>query len=158
MKDEKVKINMRVGQRLREVLEGRAAVEDIRVGTLTNRLLQEELDKVLAVGVEHCVVEGEEEYEKHREEIAQHRERYYIFPSDAAVDDNMSTKEDNTVFPQISLYFTKEQYEIMSEIVLRRGAWKTVQNGRVKSYRYVIVGMLLNNPACRKLGAAGEQP
>ena len=46
MKDEKVKINMRVGQRLREVLEGRAAVEDIRVGTLTNRLLQEELGKV----------------------------------------------------------------------------------------------------------------
>ena len=45
MKDEKVKINMRVGQRLREVLEGRAAVEDIRVGTLTNRLLQEELGK-----------------------------------------------------------------------------------------------------------------
>lgn len=156
MKDEKVKINMRVGQRLREVLEGRAAVEDIRVGTLTNRLLQEELDKVLAVGEEHCVVEGEEEYEKNRAEIAKSRERYYIFPSDAAVDDNMSTKEDNTVFPQISLYFTKEQYEIMSDIVLRRGAWKTVQNGRVKSYRYVIVGMLLNNPACRKLGAAGK--
>lgn len=70
MKDEKVKINMRVGQRLREVLEGRAAVEDIRVGTLTNRLLQEELGKVLAVGAEHCVVEGEDEYEQHREEIA----------------------------------------------------------------------------------------
>ena len=148
MKDEKVKINMRVGQRLREVLEGRAAVEDIRVGTLTNRLLQEELGKVLAVGAEHCVVEGEDEYEQHCEEIAQNRDQYYIFPSDAAVDDNM--------FPQISLYFTKEQHEVMNEIVLRRGAWKTVQNGRVKSYRYVIVGMLLNNPACRKLGAAGK--
>lgn len=156
MKDEKVKINMRVGQRLREVLEGRAAVEDIRVGTLTNRLLQEELGKVLAVGAEHCVVEGEDENEQHCEEIAQNRDQYYIFPSDAAVDDNMSTKEDNTVFPQISLYFTKEQHEVMNEIVLRRGAWKTVQNGRVKSYRYVIVGMLLNNPACRKLGAAGK--
>ena len=92
MKDEKVKINMRVGQRLREVLEGRAAVEDIRVGTLTNRLLQEELGKVLAVGAEHCVVEGEGEYEQHREEIAKSRDQYYIFPSDAAVDDNMSTK------------------------------------------------------------------
>ena len=148
MKDEKVKINMRVGQRLREVLEGRAAVEDIRVGTLTNRLLQEELGKVLAA--------GEDEYEQHCEEIAKNRDQYYIFPSDAAVDDNMSTKEDNTVFPQISLYFTKEQHEVMNEIVLRRGAWKTVQNGRVKSYRYVIVGMLLNNPACRKLGAAGK--
>ena len=156
MKDEKVKINMRVGQRLREVLEGRAAVEDIRVGTLTNRLLQEELGKVLAVGAEHCVVEGEDEYEQHREEIAKSRDQYYIFASDAAVDDNMSTKEDNTVFPQISLYFTKEQHEVMNEIVLRRGAWKTVQNGHVKSYRYVIVGMLLNNPACRKLGAAGK--
>lgn len=156
MKDEKVKINMRVGQRLREVLEGRAAVEDIRVGTLTNRLLQEELGKVLAVGAEHCVVAGEDEYEQHCEEIAKNRDQYYIFPSDAAVDDNMSTKEDNTVFPQVSLYFTKEQYEVMNEIVLRRGAWKTVQNGRVKSYRYVIVGMLLNNPACRKLGAAGK--
>lgn len=158
MKDEKVKINMRVGQRLREVLEGRAAVEDIRVGTLTNRLLQEELGKVLAVGAEHCVVAGEDEYEQHCEEIAKNRDQYYIFPSDAAVDDNMSTKEDNTVFPQISLYFTKEQHEVMNEIVLRRGAWKTVQNGHVKSYRYVIVGMLLNNPACRKLGAAGKWP
>ena len=78
MKDEKVKINMRVGQRLREVLEGRAAVEDIRVGTLTNRLLQEELGKVLAVGAEHCVVEGEDEYEQHCEEIAQNRDQYFL--------------------------------------------------------------------------------
>ena len=156
MKEEKIKINMRVGQRLREILEGRAAVEDIRVGTLTNRLLQEELAKVLAAGVDHCVVEGEDEYEKCSTDIEKHREQYYIFPSDAAVDDNMSTKEDNTVFPQISLYFTKEQYEAMNDIVLKRGAWKTVQNGRVKSYRSVIVGMLLNNPACRKLGVAGK--
>ena len=156
MKEEKVKINMRVGQRLREVLEGRAAVEDIRVGTVANRLLQEELAKVHAAGIAHCVVQGEEEYEDSYPDIVKHRDSYYIFPTDKAVDDNMATKEDNTVFPQISLYFTKEQQELMQELVLKRGTWNTVRNGRVRSYRYVIVGMLLNSDACQTLGAAGK--
>ena len=48
MKEEKVKVNLRVGLLIRETLVDEAAVEDIRVGTLAHRLLQSELDKVMA--------------------------------------------------------------------------------------------------------------
>ena len=46
MKEEKIKVNLRVGLLIRETLVDEAAVEDIRVGTLANRLLQSEMDKV----------------------------------------------------------------------------------------------------------------
>ena len=49
MKEEKVKVNLRVGLLIRETLVDEAAVEDIRVGTLANRLLQSEMDKVMKV-------------------------------------------------------------------------------------------------------------
>ena len=38
-----VKINLRLSMRVREVLNDEAEVEDTRIGTVTNRLLQEEL-------------------------------------------------------------------------------------------------------------------
>ena len=53
MKEEKVKVNLRVGLLIRETLVDEAAVEDIRVGTLANRLLQSEMDKVMKVGADN---------------------------------------------------------------------------------------------------------
>lgn len=56
MKEEKVKVNLRVGLLIRETLVDEAAVEDIRVGTLANRLLQSEMDKVMKVGADNCLI------------------------------------------------------------------------------------------------------
>ena len=50
-----------------------AAVEDIRVGTLANRLLQSELDKVMAVGVDNCLIMNSREYLASKAEIEQNK-------------------------------------------------------------------------------------
>ena len=48
-----VKINLRLSMRVREVLNDEAEVEDTRIGTVANRLLQEELGRMMAVGAGH---------------------------------------------------------------------------------------------------------
>ena len=75
MKEEKVKVNLRVGLLIRETLVDEAAVEDIRVGTLANRLLQSELDKVMAAGVDNCLIVNSREYLAGAAEIEQNKAR-----------------------------------------------------------------------------------
>lgn len=79
MKEEKVKVNLRVGLLIRETLVDEAAVEDIRVGTLANRLLQSELDKVMAVGADNCLIMNSREYLAGEAEIEQNKAAYYLF-------------------------------------------------------------------------------
>ena len=57
-----------------------AAVEDIRVGTLANRLLQSEMDKVMKVGADNCLIINSREYLASKAEIEQNRAAYYLFP------------------------------------------------------------------------------
>ena len=73
MKEEKVKVNLRVGLLIRETLVDEAAVEDIRVGTLANRLLQSEMDKVMKVGADNCLIMNSREYLASEAEIEQNR-------------------------------------------------------------------------------------
>lgn len=80
MKEEKVKVNLRVGLLIRETLVDEAAVEDIRVGTLANRLLQSEMDKVMKVGADNCLIMNSREYLASKAEIEQNRAAYYLFP------------------------------------------------------------------------------
>ena len=155
MKEEKVKINLRVGIRIRDILEGEASFEDIRIGSLTNRLLQEELAKMQAVGADHCLMEDTNEYRAALPE-AGGGAGYYILPRLANIEKYISTRLDNKNYPQISLYFTPEQVELMQDLVRRQRIRSTLDKGLVKSYRYVVVGMLLNHPLCRSLGAAAQ--
>ena len=57
-----VKINLRLSMRVREVLNDEAEVEDTRIGTVANRLLQEELGRMIAVGADRCVMKDTKEY------------------------------------------------------------------------------------------------
>lgn len=156
MAEDKVKINIRVGIRIRELLEGEAAFEDVRTGSLTNRLLQEELKKMVAVGATHCIMQDSKEYKEKILDIEADRSSYYILPRLNDVERYISTKLDNKNYPQISLYFTSQQVGLMKEIVQKQRIRSTVVDGKVKSYRYVIIGMLLNHPLCRKLEAAAD--
>ena len=85
MKEEKVKVNLRVGLLIRETLVDEAAVEDIRVGTLANRLLQSEMDKVMKVGADNCLIMNSREYLASKAEIEQNRAAYYLFPETKVV-------------------------------------------------------------------------
>lgn len=156
MREEKVKINIRVGIRIRDLLEGEAAFEDIRVGSLTNRLLQEELKKMALAGAPRCVMQDSKEYKEKLPDIEADRNSYYLFPKLSDIEKYISTRLDNKNYPQISLYFTSQQVELMTEVVQKQRIRSTIVDGRVKSYRYIIIGMLLNHPLCRKLGAVAD--
>ena len=115
MKEEKIKVNLRIGLLIRETLVDEAAVEDIRVGTLANRLLQSELDKVMAVGVDNCLIMNSREYLASKAEIEQNRAAYYLFPETKVVSRFIATQLDDKIYPQISFYFLKEQMDVLEE-------------------------------------------
>jgi hypothetical protein len=97
MKEEKVKVNLRVGLLIRETLVDEAAVEDIRVGTLANRLLQSEMDKVMKVGADNCLIMNSREYLASKAEIEQNRAAYYLFPETKVVSRFIATQLDDKI-------------------------------------------------------------
>ena len=136
---------MRLSLRLRNILECEAAVEDVRVGTVVNRLLQEEIDKMILVGADRCLMFGTREYRAAESDVKEYPALYYILPSEQTIQKYIGTRLDDSKYPQMSLYFTEEQHELLQALVKKQRIPTTVQNGMVKSFRYVIVGMLLNN-------------
>lgn len=144
-----VKINLRLSMRVREVLSDEAEVEDTRIGTVTNRLLQEELGRMMAVGADRCVMKDTKEYRA----LMPHLERSYVLPTELEINRHITTRLDDKNYPQVSLYFTKEQAEFMAGLVKKQRIRGTLYyDGSVKSYRYVIVGMLLKNPLLADFG------
>ena len=138
-----VKINLRLSMRVREALNDEAEVEDTRIGTVTNRLLQEELGRMMAVGADRCVMKDTKEYRA----LMPRLEGSYVLPTEPEINRYIATRLDDKNYPQVSLYFTKEQAEFMAELVKRQRIRGTLYyDGSVKSYRYLIVGMLLKNP------------
>lgn len=144
-----VKINLRLSMRVREVLNDEAEVEDTRIGTVTNRLLQEELGRMMAVGADRCVMKDTKEYRA----LMPHLEGSYVLPTELEIKRHITTRLDDKNYPQVSLYFTKEQEEFMAGLVKKQRIRGTLYyDGSVKSYRYVIVGMLLKNPLFADFG------
>ena len=135
-----VKINLRLSMRVREVLNDEAEVEDTRIGTVANRLLQEELGRMMAVGSDRCVMKDTKEYRA----LMPHLEASYVLPTELEINRHITTRLDDKNYPQVSLYFTKEQAEVMDGLVKKQRIRGTLYyDGSVKYYRYVIVGMLL---------------
>lgn len=144
-----VKINLRLSMRVREVLNDEAEVEDTRIGTVTNRLLQEELGRMMAVGADRCVMKDTKEYRA----LMPHLEGSYVLPTEPEINRYIATRLDDKNYPQVSLYFTKKQAEFMAGLVKKQRIRGTLYyDGSVKSYRYVIVGMLLKNPLLADFG------
>lgn len=144
-----VKINLRLSMRVREALNDEAEVEDTRIGTVTNRLLQEELGRMMAVGADRCVMKDTKEYRA----LMPRLEGSYVLPTEPEINRYIATRLDDKNYPQVSLYFTKEQTEFMAELVKKQRIRGTLYyDGSVKSYRYLIVGMLLKNPLFADFG------
>ena len=144
-----VKINLRLSMRVREALNDEAEVEDTRIGTVTNRLLQEELGRMMAVGADRCVMKDTKEYRA----LMPRLEGSYVLPTEPEINRYIATRLDDKNYPQVSLYFTKEQEEFMAGLVKKQRIRGTLYyDGSVKSYRYLIVGMLLKNPLFADFG------
>lgn len=156
MSEEKVKVNMRLGMRVREAVEVEAAGEGLRIGTMTNLILQEELAKMMRVGADNCVMADTKEHHQKMSAINASRNDFYIFPQLNDIEAYIGTSLDNKQYPQVSLYFTNAQIELMQVIAKKQRIATTLEAGRVKSYRYIVMGMLLNNPVCRSLNVAAN--
>lgn len=152
---DKERIRIRLHVDLQEVIECEAAWRGIRVGTLANRILQEELEKLCSVNADHILIEGTPEYEDRVGEIEQNPKNYYLLP-DFTLRERYTPNNGRGIDSgtQISLYITKAQHEALNRLAEQdqiRGTLK-LENGKtvVVSYRYVLTGLFLNSAVMRK--------
>ena len=92
MNSEKSTISVRFRSDFAEILEVRAWYEGSRLGTLTNRLVRSELQKVSRVGEKYIISKGSAEYD---ELVATGGvdESYYLLPEIDEVITFMTTNE-----------------------------------------------------------------
>lgn len=81
MKPRKYRLRIRLHRKIYDLLEMEALWQDSKIGTLTNRILQEELAKLRQVGLDHCVCGDEDAASARRIEAEKHPESYYMLPS-----------------------------------------------------------------------------
>ena len=60
MKPRKYRLRIRLHRKIYDLLEMEALWQDSKIGTLANRILQEELAKLRQVGPDHCVCGDED--------------------------------------------------------------------------------------------------
>ena len=149
MSSSKLRVRIRLHLAIQEVLEREADWEGIRLGTLTNRILQNEFDEIQRVGIENCrFADSEPDAET---------EKYYIIPSSEERKQYMPTNSRGQESgAQVSLFMSEQQYEYLCTLTkqeMRQGTWKRDKDGNitVTSVRYIIVGLLLNSPQLKEL-------
>lgn len=155
MDEAKTRILIRFQPMIGDCLEYEAAFEGIRFGTLANRLLREELDKLENIGIENCFIKDTEEYENALPEIEQGR-RVYILPSQETISRYIPKKNARTINRQVSFIIYEHDREVLEEIVRLQDIMGTMEYGEVVSYRYAIHGLLLNNPVIQRLDESSE--
>ena len=146
MKKERVLIRFR--PEIYECFELEAAYQGLRVGTVANQLLISELNKVANAGQEHCVVWGTEEYAAIPEDK---RSRYYVLPDSKTIieylPEQTGKRGAKPINKQITFYLTEDQFETLEKIVQIQDIRKSMDRGKIVTYRFAVLGLLLNNEA-----------
>ena len=155
MDEAKTRILIRFQPMMGDCLEYEAAFEGIRIGTLANRLLREELDKLEDIEIKNCFIKDTEEYENALPEIEQGR-RAYILPSQETISRYVPKKNARTINRQVSFLVYERDREVLEEIVRLQDIMGTMEHGEVVSYRYAVHGLLLNNPVIQRLDESSE--
>lgn len=152
----KQRIRIRLHHKIYDALELEAVWQDSKIGTLANRILQEEFARIRAVGVANCIC-GDEENTPRCAEAAARPGAYYVFPSLDCREKYMPTHgRGQETKGQVTLLVTDEQLAMLDALFDRecdflRGVYSESAGKTVKSYRYQLVGMLLHNPLLAEL-------
>lgn len=147
----KQRIRIRLHYKIYDAIELEAAWQDSKVGTIANRILQEEFAQISRVGLAHCLCADADA------PADAEGEGYYVLPSLDCREKYMPTHGRGLETKgQVTLMVTDEQREILEQLFAResrlvRGVYSESMGETVKSYRYQIVGMLLHNPLLREL-------
>lgn len=124
------RIVMRLHLDMQEILEREAVWRGTKVGTLTADILHSEAEKAKKQGISN--------YEMHPL-------RDIYVPSNSTIE--------KTAGNQISIFLTDEDLETLQQLTRRPGnnGIRIVNGRRRTTYRYVIPGMLLNDPIFAEL-------
>ena len=124
------RIVMRLHLDMQEILEREAVWRGTKVGTLTADILHSEAEKAKKQGISN--------YEMHPL-------RDIYVPSNSTIE--------KTAGNQISIFLTYEDVETLHQLTQRPGTngIRIVNGRRRTTYRYVIPGMLLNDPIFAEL-------
>lgn len=150
----KHRIRIRLHHKIYDALEIEAVWQDSKIGTLANRILQEEFAKLQAVGLDRCVCDGDAAQRRAAQAAPK---RYYLLPSLDCREKYMPTHGRGLETKgQVTLLVTDEQLAMLDELFQResdllRGVYSESMGRMVKSYRYQLVGLLLHNPMLQEL-------
>ena len=154
MNSEKNIIAVRFRSDFAEMLEIRAWYEGSRLGTLTNRLVRSELQKVSRVGEKYIISKGSAEYD---ELVATEGldESYYLLPEIDEIISFMPTNEGRRGTKlmknkQVSLYLAEDEVNQLNKVVYAQDVFGTYNSEKILSYRYAIHGLLLNTELLKK--------
>ena len=147
----KERVLIRFRPEIYECFELEAAYEGLRVGTIANRLLISEIKKVARVGKGHCVVSGSEEDMAIPEGKKQ---EYYVLPASRDVieylPEQTGKRGGKPINKQVTFYLTEEQLEILKAVVRIQDIRKSMDCGEIVTYRFAVLGLLLNNEALNR--------
>lgn len=145
---EKERILIRFRPEIYECFELEAAYQGLRVGTVANQLLISELNKAANAGQEHCVVFGSEEYAAIPE---RERSSYYVLPESKKIieylPEQTGKRGAKPINKQVTFYLTEDQLETLKKIVQIQDIRKSTDRGKIITYRFAVLGLLLNNKA-----------
>lgn len=158
MKTNKTRIRMRLQWQIKEILETEAAWRGVRFGTFVNQCIHTELEKVRAAGIDNCVFldmdsesgtdsSGGETYEFPTLAL---RKMYLPThtPGGATTVESRLCGQRKGYGSQISLFFEQWEIDLLDQLVKKENLRDTVT---IFSYRYILVGLLLNSAACAEL-------
>jgi hypothetical protein len=149
--EKKERVLIRFRPEIYECFELEAAYEGLRVGTIANRLLISEIKKVARVGKGHCVVSGSEEDMAIPEGKKQD---YYVLPASRDVieylPEQTGKRGGKPINKQVTFYLTEEQLEILKAVVRIQDIRKSMDCGEIVTYRFAVLGLLLNNEALNR--------
>lgn len=155
MGQQRVRIRLHID--IQDAIDREAAWQGVKIGTLTNRIVREELAKIEAVGPDNCLICGSREYTQRAAEWQSRPAAFYLLP-DFALRERYTPTNGRGIDSgaQVTLYLTPAQVGILHALAARemlRGTWKRGADGAVEitSYRYVLVGLLLNHPLLAEL-------
>lgn len=153
----KHRLRIRLHRKLYDALELEVVWQDSRIGTLTNRILQEEFARLQSVAPD-CILCGADEGNTEKySAAAAHPEQYYVLPSLDCREKYMPTHSRGLdTKGQVTLLVTDAQLVLLDALFERecdyvRGVYSESVGRTVKSYRYQLVGLLLHNPLLQEL-------
>lgn len=153
MGNDKTRILVRFRPEISECFDLRASYEGLRTGTIANRALRKEIEKVSRVGKGYIIIRDSAESRESREceAAGEGSGSVYILPDTKEViacmpDQSRKRGTKVTDNKQISFYLTDDEIEILNEVVYTQDIRATMDCGEIVTYRFAILALLLNSP------------